>query len=414
MTSYRRGVSTKRVLFVCLGNICRSPLAKAIFAHLARERGVHEFFEVDSCGIGHWHVGGPADPRTIDVARRNGVEMDHTARQVDSGRDFESFDLIIPMDHANRDALQRLGCPGHKMRLMRSFEPGGPEREVPDPYTGGPEGFAEVFRQLHAACNGLLDELVPAQTKRRGFTLIELLVVIAIIALLVGILLPALSSARLAARTTACSARLSQLGRSIGLYFNEFPETLPQLRISIGTGTANIGALFGGKRGTLPAYGINQYGAERRPLNRYLDLGAIPPDSENIPIELEVYRSPCDVGGNIPGIGSVQSMYELLGSSYTLNDHGLQGEAFATLIPTAGGKMPLCVTPTKTWVLGPHPIYNHQEGGDRGLRWYGRKTASANLLFLDLHVAGLFDVPAAVVNTTADYTFLPRPDWFGP
>ncbi|MCW5765989.1 MAG: prepilin-type N-terminal cleavage/methylation domain-containing protein [Phycisphaeraceae bacterium] len=406
-----------RVLFVCLGNICRSPLAEAIFRHKARQRGLDGRVEIASCGTGHWHVGGPADERTIAVARKNGVPIDHVARQLDPERDFGSFDLIIAMDRQNEATLVSRGAPRERVRMMMEFWAEGGRGEVPDPYTGGPEHFDEVFAMLDRACEGLLRDVERrvAPPARRGFTLIELLVVIAVIALLVGILLPALGSARLAARTAACAARLSQLGRALALYENDYPQTLPQVRIPVGGGqTANIGALYGGKKGTLPAYGIDEYGAERRPLNRYLELGEVPPDSEPGTCELEVYRSPCDLGGNVPGLGPVASMYDLVGSSYTLNDHGLQGEQYATLIPLSGGKTPLVVTPTKTWVLGPHPIYNHQEGGDRGHRWYGRKQAAANLLFFDLHVGGLFNVPPGVVNTTVDYTFLPRPDWFGP
>lgn len=251
--------------------------------------------------------------------------------------------------------------------------------------------------------------------RHSGFTLIELLVVVAIIALLVGILLPALAAARQSARTVACAARLQQLGVALSLYENDYDRTLPQYRVSFGGGiTANIGALFGGKKGTLPAYSINTVGAERRPLNRYLDVGSIPPDSDPGTFELEVFRSPADAGGNIPGIGPTRSMYDLLGSSYTLNDHDLRGESFTTLIPERGGRMPTIISPTKTWVLGSHPIYNHQAEssggtvpGDRGLRWYGQKQTAANLLFADSHVGGPFAMPNAVTNTTPDYTFLP-------
>jgi len=88
-------------------------------------------------------------------------------------------------------------------------------------------------------------------------------------------------------------------------------------------------------------------------------------------------HSPSDRGGEVPGLGHADSMYDLLGSSYTLNDHSLAGEDRATLIPLAGGKMPFIVTPTKTWVLGSYPIYNYQEDGDRGNRWYSENSVEA-------------------------------------
>jgi prepilin-type N-terminal cleavage/methylation domain-containing protein len=250
--------------------------------------------------------------------------------------------------------------------------------------------------------------------KRDGFTLIELLVVIAIIAILAGLLLPALGAARQQAKSTVCGSRLQQLGLGLSMYLNDFDNTLPQLRVDVGGGqTANIGSLFGGKKGTLPVYGINEYGAERRPLNRYVVAGDVPPDSETGTFELEAFKSPSDGGGNVPGLGFVESMYDLLGSSYTLNDHALTGEAAWTLIPLEGGKMPYVVDTTKTWVLGSHPIYNYQEDGDRGQRWYSKKQVEANLLFLDMHVGITMPVPTGVVNTTPRYTFLPRPGWLG-
>jgi prepilin-type N-terminal cleavage/methylation domain-containing protein len=258
-----------------------------------------------------------------------------------------------------------------------------------------------------------------ARRRGKAFTLIELLVVIAVIAILVGLLLPALGAARTAARSTVCAARLGQLGVGLGMYFNDYDRTLPQLRVDVGGGfKANIGALFGGKKGSLPAYGINEYGAERRPLNAYVHAGPVAPDADPGTMEMEAFRSPSDAGGDVPGIGPVESMYDLVGSSYTLNDHALDGEDAWTLIPPQGGKMPELVTPTLTWILGSHPIYNYQQGGDRGMRWYGRgradEPARANLLFGDLHAGGGLVVSPGVVNTTPSYTFLPSPDWLDP
>ncbi|HYC99655.1 MAG TPA: prepilin-type N-terminal cleavage/methylation domain-containing protein, partial [Phycisphaerales bacterium] len=251
MTGHRAGRT--RVLFVCLGNICRSPLAKALFEHHATERGVLDRFEIDSCGTGDWHVGGPADHRSIAVAERNGTPLRHTARQIGPA-DLERFDHIIAMDLANIDALAALGAPRTRVRLLGSFDPAraglpSEHQQVPDPYHGGDNDFDEVYSMTSAACKGLLDSLLsgtPASA-RRGFTLIELLVVIAIIALLVGILVPALSAARQAARNVACSARLQQLGVALTGYTNDYPDRLPQLRVDVAPGvTANIGALFGG------------------------------------------------------------------------------------------------------------------------------------------------------------------------
>jgi prepilin-type N-terminal cleavage/methylation domain-containing protein len=245
-----------------------------------------------------------------------------------------------------------------------------------------------------------------------GFTLIELLVVITIVALLIGLILPSLAGARWAARIVSCQSRLQQLGLGLSQYLDDHRDSLPQVQIDVGGGQrAIIGSLFGGKKGTLPAFGLNTFGAERRPLNRYVHSGPVAPDSEPGTVELPIYKSPGDVGGNIPFIGPVASMYDLLGSSYTLNGHALDGEARWTLVPPTGGRMPQVITPSKTWVLGTHTIYNHQQAGDRGMRWFGKPAAAANLLYVDMHVAGLHTLPTGVVNTTPEYTFLPRPDW---
>ncbi len=252
--------------------------------------------------------------------------------------------------------------------------------------------------------------------RKSAFTLIELLVVIAIIAVLIGILLPALGAAREQARATACLARLQQLGVGLTAYLNDNPDTLPQALGPLpGGGKAVIGALFGGKKGSLPYYGINQIGAERRPLNAYVISQAVPPDSSTEKVELEIFRSPSDKGArSAPGFGDVASYYQLLGSSYTLNDHALEGDDTPTLVPRkedgSGGKMPEVLQPSRTWVLGTHPIYNYESDGDRGSLWYDRQKVQANLLFLDMHARARIPVPKGVVNTTENYTFLPVPE----
>lgn len=252
----------------------------------------------------------------------------------------------------------------------------------------------------------------------RGFTLIELLVVIAVIGILVGLLLPALGGARQQARTVVCSTRLQQLGVGLALYLNDYDNTLPQAKYPIGGFPVIIGTLYGGKKGTLPLYGINEYGAERRPLNRYVLDTAAPPDAADEPFEIEAFRSPLDTGGTLPGLGTVESMYNLLGASYTLNDHLLkttQSEPeIATLVPNDGGPMPSVVQANRTWVLGSHPIYNFDGTGPTdtlGRRhfWYAKSRVQANLLFLDMHVGSTLNVPAGPVQTTKDYTFKPVP-----
>ena len=154
-----------RVLFVCMGNICRSPVAEGIFLHLVKEQGFSDRFEVDSCGIGDWHLGHSADPRSQDVARRNGIELACTSRQVDRTRDFENFDWIIAMDRQNERDLRHLSPDEHqhKIHLMREYDSEIDEREtpeVPDPYYGGPQGFDSMYTMLKRSCEGFLAKLI--------------------------------------------------------------------------------------------------------------------------------------------------------------------------------------------------------------------------------------------------------------
>jgi prepilin-type N-terminal cleavage/methylation domain-containing protein len=251
----------------------------------------------------------------------------------------------------------------------------------------------------------------------RAFTLIELLVVIAVIALLIAILLPALGQARLTGRATVCGSRLQQLGIATTAYLNDFSNALPQKLGPLPTGGwAVIGALFGGKKGQLPFYGVDTIGAEGRPLNKYINDQAIPPDSSPDNFELQAFKSPVDKGCTntgvpIPGLDKTDSMYDFIGSSYTLNDHSLDGEQYPTLVPSGGGKMPYVNNTSKTWVIGTHTIYNYQENGDRGFRWFQKNKVEASLLFMDMHVRIRAPVPGPVGadlgNVTSDYSFLP-------
>ena len=142
-----------RLLFVCLGNICRSPTAEAVMRSVVHERGLADVVEVDSAGTGDWHVGSPPDSRACAAAARRGVEMTGTARQV-SVADFAAFDLLLAMDADNLRALRRLAPPGteHKVRLLADVD-------VPDPYYGGDDGFETVLDLVDGACRRLLDEL---------------------------------------------------------------------------------------------------------------------------------------------------------------------------------------------------------------------------------------------------------------
>jgi len=149
-----------RLLFVCLGNICRSPTAEGVMRALIAEAGLDGEIEVDSAGTGGWHVGDPPDPRAVAAARERGIELDGAARQVTPG-DFFEFDLVIAMDRSNREDLLRM-APGPeaeaKVRLLREFGD-GVEDDVPDPYYGGADGFAEVVEIVERNCRALLDEV---------------------------------------------------------------------------------------------------------------------------------------------------------------------------------------------------------------------------------------------------------------
>lgn len=153
------------VLFVCLGNICRSPLAEAIFMNHAAQRGTTDAFDIDSAGTGAWHVGERADRRSISTGRAHGITVASIARKVNPDRDFARFDRLIAMDRSNRSDLISMGAQPQRVELIRSFDPmldKADERslDVPDPYYGPGDGFERVYAMLDAACAGLLDTLL--------------------------------------------------------------------------------------------------------------------------------------------------------------------------------------------------------------------------------------------------------------
>jgi len=152
----------RRVLFVCLGNICRSPLAQGVFEHLIQGRGIHNQFTVASCGTGDWHIGQPPDPRTILVAERHGVKLHTRGRQLDAAMDFARFDLILGMDRRNLEGIRALGCPPQiaGLFLLYAASTVHPHLDVPDPYYGGPEGFDEMYRLILLGSEALLDAML--------------------------------------------------------------------------------------------------------------------------------------------------------------------------------------------------------------------------------------------------------------
>ena len=150
-----------RVLFVCLGNICRSPLAEGVFRSLARARGLESRYLVDSAGTGAWHAGDRPDQRSVEVARRNGVVLAGHARQIEAP-DFEDFDYVIAMDRQNLLELRTLARSQQgeaHLHLLRTFDHEPGDGQVPDPYYGGPDGFEHMYVMVNRACEALLDHL---------------------------------------------------------------------------------------------------------------------------------------------------------------------------------------------------------------------------------------------------------------
>ncbi len=162
MTERLRGADKIRVLFVCLGNICRSPAAEGIMRAAVAKAGQSHRWVIDSAGTGDWHVGELPDERMRAHARRRGYDLTHRCRQI-TRRDFADFDLIVGMDDNNRRNLMRLApddASRDKIVMMADFfSPGAPVDNVPDPYYGGPEGFELAIDLLEDATAGLIAAL---------------------------------------------------------------------------------------------------------------------------------------------------------------------------------------------------------------------------------------------------------------
>jgi protein-tyrosine phosphatase len=154
-------MAAHRILFVCLGNICRSPMAEGVFRRVAEEEGLIDRFEIDSAGLGDWHIGQAPDHRAQKAARSRGVDIsDQSARQV-VDEDFERFDLLLVMDRSNYAELKALApAKAHaKIRPFLDFAPHVGTSDVPDPFFGGAEGFDRALDLIEAASRGLLASL---------------------------------------------------------------------------------------------------------------------------------------------------------------------------------------------------------------------------------------------------------------
>ena len=154
-----------RLLFVCMGNICRSPTAEAAMRHVLIEAGLESEVDVDSAGTGAWHVGDAADPRARAAAARRGIHLQGVARQV-TREDLDNFDLVLAADAENQRELLRLAGDDPqrraKVRRLREFDRASVEAgelDVPDPYYGANDGFEQVLDIVEAACRGLLAEI---------------------------------------------------------------------------------------------------------------------------------------------------------------------------------------------------------------------------------------------------------------
>jgi protein-tyrosine phosphatase len=157
-------IGAMRLLFVCMGNICRSPTAEAVMRAVVAREGLEGEVEIDSAGTGAWHVGNPPDRRSAAAAAARGITLEGAARQV-TAEDFESYDLLLAADSENVEALRAVAPSqeaAEKVVLLRSYDPAAVaagDLDVPDPYYGGERGFEHVLDLVAAACEGLLEDL---------------------------------------------------------------------------------------------------------------------------------------------------------------------------------------------------------------------------------------------------------------
>lgn len=157
-----------RILFVCMGNICRSPSAEGVFRHVLATRAPELRVELDSAGTHDYHVGDPPDRRAIAAAARRGIDLTSLRARTVHANDFSYYDLILAMDEENLSELQRRSPASQRgrIRLLMDFAPDAASRSVPDPYYGGAQGFEEVLDLLEEASDGLLRKLLGAGGSR--------------------------------------------------------------------------------------------------------------------------------------------------------------------------------------------------------------------------------------------------------
>jgi len=152
---------TIKVLFVCMGNICRSPTAQGVFEMLVKEASLTEYIQVDSAGTHAYHIGEPPDRRAMEAAWQRGVDLSSQAARCFSPEDFEEYDYILAMDRSNYDYLSSLCAPPYitKLQLFLEYAPDLGVHEVPDPYYGGSMGFERVLDMIEEGAKGLLTEI---------------------------------------------------------------------------------------------------------------------------------------------------------------------------------------------------------------------------------------------------------------
>ena len=151
-------MSDYSVLFVCLGNICRSPLADAVLRHKVAEAGLSGEVRVDSCGTSSYHDGEPPNPMSARVAREHGIDMSMLRSRKLRRSDLDDFDLLVAMDASNVRNIERLGSGSGRVVLMRDYDPEG-AGDVPDPWGGGPRGFELVYEMVDRSCEALLEHI---------------------------------------------------------------------------------------------------------------------------------------------------------------------------------------------------------------------------------------------------------------